>query len=384
MTPRGWAALRWAGGAALVGALVWRLGGVGLVSGVLGGLRAVDAGSALVALVVGLVTTVCSAGRWCLVARRLGMRISLPTAVADCYQAQFLNSVLPAGVLGDVHRAVHRGRETGDVGRGARAVVIERTAGLVVLAVVALVVLLVQPALLRLVGGLVPVGGWWAAAALLVAAGVVGVALRARLRPALRTAAGDLRTVLRGDTWPGVLVTSVVALAGYLVMFVVAARAAGATAPVAELLPLLVLALLVMSLPLTVGGWGPREAVAAVGFGAVGLGAAQGLAAAVGYGVLGLVACLPGAVVLLLRRFVWGRFVWGRFALGRLAGGRFAGRVTGSRRTTEPDSPADLVLFVPTQATGDRPLPTPCTPVDPGSAGAADRRPASRSVRNAA
>jgi hypothetical protein len=40
--------------------------------------------------------------------------------------------------------------------------------------------------------------------------------------------------------------------------------------------------------------------VTAVAFGAVGLGAAQGLATAVVYGVLSLVACLPGAVVLLL------------------------------------------------------------------------------------
>jgi hypothetical protein len=31
-------------------------------------------------------------------------------AVADCYRALFLNSVLPAGVLGEVHRAVIHGR----------------------------------------------------------------------------------------------------------------------------------------------------------------------------------------------------------------------------------------------------------------------------------
>jgi glycosyltransferase 2 family protein len=37
-----------------------------------------------------------------------------------------------------------------------------------------------------------------------------------------------------------------------------------------------------------------------VAFGAVGLGAAQGLTTAVVYGVLSLIACLPGAVVLLL------------------------------------------------------------------------------------
>ena len=93
---------------------------------------------------------------------------------------------------------------------------------------------------------------------------------------------------------------SVVALAGYLALFVVAARAAGTQASVLELLPLLVLGLLAMALPLNIGGWGPREGVTAVAFGAVGLGAAQGLTTAVVYGVLSLIACLPGAVVLLL------------------------------------------------------------------------------------
>ena len=101
-------------GAAVVVALVWRFG----AGPVLDGLRAVDLGSVLAALVIGLVSTVCGAWRWCLVARGLGMRLSLPAAVADCYQALFLNSVLPAGVLGDVHRAVGHGRQEGDVGRG--------------------------------------------------------------------------------------------------------------------------------------------------------------------------------------------------------------------------------------------------------------------------
>ncbi|HEX8497151.1 MAG TPA: lysylphosphatidylglycerol synthase domain-containing protein, partial [Actinomycetales bacterium] len=101
-------------------------------------------------------------------------------------------------------------------------------------------------------------------------------------------------------TWPALLLLSVVALTGYLTLFVVAARAAGSTATVRELLPLLVLGLLAMALPLNIGGWGPREGVTAVAFGTVGFGAAQGLTTAVVYGVLSLIACLPGAVVLLL------------------------------------------------------------------------------------
>ncbi|MFC7567728.1 hypothetical protein ACFQU9_31730 [Actinomadura namibiensis] len=67
-------------------------------------------------------------------------------------------------------------------------------------------------------------------------------------------------------------------------------------------MPLAVLALLVMALPVNVGGWGPREAASAAAFGTAGLGAAQGLTVAVVYGVLALVASLPGLAVLVARR----------------------------------------------------------------------------------
>ena len=49
------------------------------------------------------------------------------------------------------------------------------------------------------------------------------------------------------------------------------------------------LVLLAMAVPTNIGGWGPREGVAAWVFAAAGLGAAQGVAVAAVYGVLVLV-----------------------------------------------------------------------------------------------
>jgi hypothetical protein len=46
---------------------------------------------------------------------------------------------------------------------------------------------------------------------------------------------------------------------------------------------------------MNIGGWGPREGMAAWAFGAAGLGAEQGVATATVYGVLALAATLPGA-----------------------------------------------------------------------------------------
>ncbi|WP_422735097.1 lysylphosphatidylglycerol synthase transmembrane domain-containing protein [Micromonospora sp. WMMD729] len=294
-----WAWARVVGGAGLLAVLLWQVGGGAFLAGV----RLIDAPALAAALLIGVLTTVCAAWRWSLVAGGLGVRLPLATAVAHCYRAVFLNATLPGGVLGDVHRAVRHGRDAGDVSRGIRAVVWERTAGQVVLVGVALVVLAAFPSPVR---GYLP-----AAAALLVAVGLAAVLL-ARLSPGtgrsrwargLRTAVADVRAgLLARRTWLGVLVASAVMVAGHLATFLVAARTAGSDAPLTRLLPLTLLALLAMGLPLNVAGFGPREGVAAWVFGAAGLSAAEGVATATVYGALVLVASLPGAAVLLARR----------------------------------------------------------------------------------
>jgi uncharacterized membrane protein YbhN (UPF0104 family) len=294
-----WAWVRSLGGLGILAFLLWRLG----TGPFLSGLHLIDRWAIAVALGVGLVTTVCSAWRWSLVAGGLGVRLPLRTAVAHCYRSVFLNATLPGGVVGDVHRAVRHGRDAGDVGRGIRAVVWERTAGLVVTVAIALVVLLAFPSPIR---SYLP-----ATIALAVAAGL-GVVLLARALPrrgparwvrALRTAEADIRAgLLARRNWLGIILASAGVLAGHLVTFLVAARTAGATAPLSRLVPLTLLALLAMVLPANVAGFGPREGVAAWAFGAAGLTATQGVATAVVYGALALVSSLPGAAVLLVRR----------------------------------------------------------------------------------
>ncbi len=235
-----------------------------------------------------------------MVARRLGLPLGFAEAVGGYYRAQLLNSVLPVGVLGDAERAVRHGRRAGDLGRAVRAVVMERTGGQVVLVVVAGVALAFTPS--AVVSGAGGLAAGLGALVVILTVGCVGAGLAARrwprARAALVAARADLRRGLALDTWPAVVLLSTAALAGHLTLFVVAARSAGASGPLADLLPLLVLALLAMGLPLNVGGFGPREALGAVAFGAAGLGASLGLTVAVTYGLLALVACLPGVVPL--------------------------------------------------------------------------------------
>ena len=273
--------------AATLAVLVWRLG----TGPFLDGLRTVDGWALAAASGLAVLTTVCCAWRWRIVARGLGVDLPLGTAVAAYYRSLFLNVTLPGGVVGDVHRGFSHGRDTSDVGRGLRAVAWERSAGQVVQVVLTVAVLLVLPSPVHAVMPLVALAlVAWPRASL------------ARVRPSPRLArlraCRDLRdALLARRAWPAIALASALVVAGHTATFLIAARSAGVTAPPSQMLPLALLVMLAAALP-NVGGWGPREGVTAWAFAAAGLGASLGVATAVVYGVMVLVASLPGAAVL--------------------------------------------------------------------------------------
>lgn len=274
MTGRWWTAARVAVGLAVLGVLAAQLGTGPFVAG----LQAVGPGPAAVALALVAGTTVCSAQRWRLVARSYGVDVTLRVATAAYYQSQFLNSVLPGGVLGDVHRGLTH--------RSIRSVVWERVLGQAVAVALALLVVLVA---------------WPAASApsttVLAALAVAGIVVVAALVVVLAN-----RGVLEPELVPAALALSALAAAGHAAVFVVAARAVGVDSSTTTLAPIALVVLVAAAVPLNVAGWGPREGAAAWAFAAAGLGAAAGASVAVAYGVMALLATLPGAVLLGVRR----------------------------------------------------------------------------------
>jgi glycosyltransferase 2 family protein len=288
------AALRIGAAAATLAFLVWRVG----TGPFLEGLGNVDGPALAAAVGIAVLTTVCCAWRWRVVARGLGVELPLGAAVAAYYRSIFLNVTVPGGIAGDVHRAISHGRAAGDVGRGVRAVAWERSAGQVVQAVLTLAVLLVAPSPVRSAMPLVAVALVLVALGVVVAARVRPGAARSRLGRLRRAAARDVREgLLARRSWPVIALASALVVAGHAATFLVAAQAAGVTAPATQMLPLALLVMLAAALP-NVGGWGPREGVTAWAFAAAGLGASHGVATAVVYGVMVFVAALPGAAVL--------------------------------------------------------------------------------------
>lgn len=270
---RAWPLVRVLGGLLVLGLVVHRFGAEPFRRA----LAMIDVPLVAAAVAVTALTTACCAQRWRVVAGRLDTRSverpSLPVAVRAYYRSQFLNVTLPGGVLGDADRAWRH---------GLRGVFWERTTGQLVQVLLALLLLALVPSPFR------PVALVVGAVVLTVAVGALAWRLLGRPRPASS----------RPRVWPVVVAVSVVAVAGHLALFVLAARAAGAAVSWPSALPVAVLVLLASALPFNVAGWGPREGAAAWAFGAAGLGTAAGLTTAVLYGTLVLLATLPGAVLL--------------------------------------------------------------------------------------
>ncbi|WP_284251609.1 lysylphosphatidylglycerol synthase domain-containing protein [Litorihabitans aurantiacus] len=215
------------------------------------------------------------------VARHHGIPLTTRSAVARCWQSAFLNGVLPGGVGGDLVRALDDSSDhEAPAARQAltssvRAVAAERLVGTTIVFAAAGVVLL----------PLAP----------LVAVAALAVALAAAVlsRRWLRGLGG--REVAR------ITALSLLGWATFVAMFVLAAIAVAPRFPPAELPGLAAVALGGMSVPLGVGGWGPREAAAGWVFETSGHPASLGLAVSIAYGLLALVSTVPGAVVLAVR-----------------------------------------------------------------------------------
>lgn len=291
-SPRFQAYLRAAVGAVILGALVVEVGGEPFLRG----LTSIAAAPAAImaALVLGAVATLAAAWRWRALAGRLGLPLGGGESVAAYYRSQFLNSVLPGGVVGDVHRAVVHGHSVSRIPQASRAVVAERGAGQAVQLVLAVVVLVSLG-----MSAYAPAVGIVLVAVAVACAGLAGVAASsARVRAAighelatLRSAFGSIRTVVT------VMAASSLVIAGHVATFVVACVAVGVEASPQRLIAVALIAVLAGSIPLNIGGWGPREGAAAWAFATVGLGAATGIAASTAFGVLALIAVTPGAAV---------------------------------------------------------------------------------------
>lgn len=231
--------------------------------------------------------TVLSAERWRITAGALGQTIGRAQAVGEYYLSQLVNQTAPGGVLGDAGRAV-RARHSADLLRSSQAVIIERFAGQIAMALV-------------LLPALVWTGRWqWA---LLLAMIAAAVAMIARAVPRLRGLRAPLHAALIAPDMRGPQIALGLAIvACNLASFAFCARAIGTALPIGAVLTVIPLILTAMLMPLSVAGWGWREGAAAALFPMFGAAPEAGLAASAAFGAVLLACTLPGLIWITLRK----------------------------------------------------------------------------------
>lgn len=252
-------------------------------------------------LAISVAQVVLLAWRWRYTAGRLGIDLPMRDAVGEYYLGIFLNQVLPGGVAGDVSRAWRHARTDVPTGPAVRAVVLERVSAQAVMTVVTVVSLMV------------PLTPWFAGA---VGAVIVAAAFSLGVRSGLSGPASDSllgrlwadtkTAVLARDALTPQLTSAALVVGSYIVVFVIAARAVGTETPTTAFLPLVAPVLQTMLIPVTVAGWGVREAAAAALWAMVGLTPEDGAAISVAYGLLVLASSAPGLYVL-IRALLGGR-----------------------------------------------------------------------------
>jgi uncharacterized membrane protein YbhN (UPF0104 family) len=250
------------------------------------------------ALALSVVQMLVLAWRWRVTAARLGLELPMRDATAEYYLGVFINQVLPGGILGDVSRAWRHARAATHTGPAVRAVILERASAQAVMVLVAIVSVLLLPSGMG--------GSTLQRITLAAAAAVIGGATLMALGrlPPSDSMAGRLRSdvhraLLSADVVTLQALSAFVVVGSYVAVFLVAARAIGVSTPTTSLLPLVAPVLMTMLIPVTVAGWGVREAAAAALWGLAGLSPEEGAAVSVTYGLLVLVASTPGFVVLM-------------------------------------------------------------------------------------
>lgn len=272
-------------------------------------LRRADILPILGGLLVMQVQIVLSAYRWRYTAQRLGQPLGLSHAVREYYLTTFVNQVVPGGMAGDAVRAA-RNRTQDDSGRArwglaVRVILLERMAGQVAFIAVTGAGLLAWP---FLIGRAAPeastdlLTGLLATIAGIVAVGaVIAIVGPRRLRNFTRSLGPDMRRAyFQGSAWLVQGLVSVALVATYVGVFILSGIAIGAPVPWYGWFTVIPLAILTMLVPVSIGGWGLREAAAAALWPLVALPSSTGVASAILYGLISLAGSLPG--LLFLRR----------------------------------------------------------------------------------
>jgi uncharacterized protein (TIRG00374 family) len=253
----------------------------------------------------------CATSRWHVILRALNAKMPFIETCRIYYIGAFFGTCMLSSVGGDVARVWLMYRNKITPGTAAISVVLDRVAAL---AGVALIVLALSPFFVTVVGreNLVPA----VMLALFAAAGLVGIVVvaqfdrifvgrLARFRLANQFAAVGSATrqvFLRSAASIPVLALGVATQLGGSMAAYAIARSLFLNVTAIDCLILMQPVTLLATLPISIGGWGVREAAMVTFFGLIGVAPSAAVLLSIQLGLLAVVLSLPGGLLFFIQR----------------------------------------------------------------------------------
>jgi glycosyltransferase 2 family protein len=267
-----------------------------------------QAGPAILAFLLLVMAQFIGAARLASVMQALLSRLPVLTAIRYQFIGLFFNSALPSSVGGDAVRIWLLARSGFRVERALSGILIDRSSAVVALL---LIVTMAQPFYGELLNSptlrqsilFVPVVMLLALPGVLMADRLPNALLRFRLIRGLVNLARDARTVyLSGRHAVRIVGMSVLIQLTASIVYYCLATALYVEMPLNTCVILLPIVILVTTLPISIGGWGVREAATVTLFGAAGVDPEGALLVSVAYGISVVIIGIPGGALWLLER----------------------------------------------------------------------------------
>lgn len=288
-----------------IGLIAWVLSKVDM-SSAWAKAMAMDGRMVLLALVLMLVQVGLGVVRWGLVLRALDAVFRWASTATVYYIGVFFSIVLPGAVGGDAVRMWFSRRAGLSLATAVNSVVLERA--MTVFALV-LLVCLTQPLLIVRIPDM---PGTWVFP-LLLAVCVIGILVLASLdklpvslhrwklvRGAVQLA-GDTRKLFFHPAWSlGTLMMALIAHINLSLAVYVLAVGLNLDVHVLDTLVLVPPVILIMTLPISIAGWGVRETAMVTAFGFVGVDGDSAIVLSIIFGIVTMATALPGGLVFLL------------------------------------------------------------------------------------
>jgi uncharacterized protein (TIRG00374 family) len=265
----------------------------------------------LLAAAFSIFQIVCGANRWHFILRRLNAAMPILESIRIYYISVFFSMCMLASIGGDVARIWLTYKNNIRVTTATISVILDRIAAL---AGVAIIVLAVSPFFTGLVGrDYVALAMILPALAAIGLLGIVVVAqldripigrwARFRLVNQLAALGGATRQIfLRPQTAIPVLVLGVASQVGGSLAAFAITRSLGLNVSAIDCLILMQPVTLLATLPISIGGWGVREAAMVTFFGLIGVPSSAAVIVSIQIGLLAVVLSLPGGILFLLQR----------------------------------------------------------------------------------